>query len=214
MSSRATGLLRLKHLREVTEARGEEMESERRRFATLADPGSAPRIVSSFNLFQTPDVLAARLASMFSRFGRILEPSAGLGRLYRAVRNVSIDCEITLVDNSPECARELYLATAGDPSTTLVQADFLSCNVERLGRFDSIIMNPPFHRGADILHIKHAAKLLLPGGKLVAICANGSRQRAALKPLGTEWIDLPAGAFRESHTSVATAIVVIDSPAG
>ena len=44
--SRRTGLLRLRHLREVTEARGEEMEQQAKRFARLADPASKPRVVT------------------------------------------------------------------------------------------------------------------------------------------------------------------------
>jgi len=38
-------------------------------------------------------------------------------------------------------------------------------------------MNPPFENGADIKHIQHAMKMLKPGGRLVAICANGPRQQ-------------------------------------
>ena len=60
--SRRTGILRLRHLQEVTEAHGEEMAARRERFARLADPSSAPRAVSAFNLFQTPPELAERLA--------------------------------------------------------------------------------------------------------------------------------------------------------
>lgn len=84
-SSQQLGRLRLRHLLEVTEAEGENMATERERFERLADPGSRPRVVSSFNLFQTPEPLAARMASLLTP-GRTLEPSAGLGRLYRAVR--------------------------------------------------------------------------------------------------------------------------------
>lgn len=70
-------------------------------------------------------------------------------------------------------------------------------------------MNPPFENGADIRHIGHARTFLKPGGRLVAICANGPRQREALMPIADEWIDLPEDAFKESGTSVRTAILVI-----
>ena len=75
-TSRKTGLLRLRHLLEVTEAKAEEMDAERPRFERLANPDSAPRVISAAQLFQTPEPLAARLAMMFPRFGRTLEPSA------------------------------------------------------------------------------------------------------------------------------------------
>jgi hypothetical protein len=37
-------------------------------------------------------------------------------------------------------------------------------------------LNPPFGNADDIKHIMHAWKMLKPGGRLVAICANGPRQ--------------------------------------
>ena len=77
-------------------------------------------------------------------------------------------------------------------------ADFLVLNGE-LGQFDRIVMNPPFERGADIEHIRHAYAKLSPGGRLVAICAQrpapaGGAGRALLR----NWIDLPAGSFKET----------------
>jgi 16S rRNA G1207 methylase RsmC len=42
-------------------------------------------------------------------------------------------------------------------------------------------MNPPFANGDDIKHITHALKMLNPGGRLVAICANGPRQNDKLR---------------------------------
>lgn len=208
--SRRFGRNRLRHLWEVTEAKGEEMDEERGRFQRLADPGSAPRVVSSFNLFQTPEPLAARLAHLFVRFGRTLEPSAGLGRLYRAVRAKSPDCPITLVDISPECCGELYRATEGDGNARLVSGDFLTMGVERLGMFDSIIMNPPFKQGTDVRHVEHALNLLADGGRLVSLVANGPRQRARLKSRARVWTDLPDDTFKAEGTSVRAAIVVID----
>src|SRR5438128_387324 len=89
-------------------------------------------------------------------------------------------------------------------------ADFLSVG-EDLGEFDRIVMNPPFDRGSDIDHIQHAFALLAPGGRLVAVCANGPRQRGELGEVCTQWIDLPAGSFKEQGTSVNAAIVVLDT---
>ena len=51
---------------------------------------------------------------------------------------------------------------------------------------------------------------MLPGlgglGGLVALCANGPRQRASLRPMvearGGEWEDLPADTFKEEGTAV------------
>ncbi|MDE2019827.1 MAG: methyltransferase [Patescibacteria group bacterium] len=90
----------------------------------------------------------------------------------------------------------------------MVCGDFLEQN-GNLGRFDKIIMNPPFSDGADIKHILHARTFLNPGGLLVAICANGPRQQEALKPIAESWEDLPAGSFKESGTGVNAALLTI-----
>lgn len=208
-----TGRLRLRHLLEVTEAVGEEMAVERGRFERLRDPSAAPRVVSSFNLFQTPPKLAANLAILarlntLCPTGRILEPSAGLGRLYRAARD-STSCPITLVDLAPDCCGELYREIQCDEAARLIQADFLACDAERLGGlFDRVLMNPPFKQGRDIKHIEHARRLLAPGGRLVALCANGPRQQATLRPAAAEWYPLPEGSFRSEGTNVHAAICV------
>lgn len=209
--SRKRGLLRLRHQQEHHEAHGDEMERERERFARLADPSSAPRVVSSFNLFQTPEVIAARMVDHLEGFTTILEPSAGLGRIYRAIRAASSIADCTLVDVSIECCAELYRATEGDTNARLVQADFLACDVDRLGRFDAVAMNPPFKQGTDIKHILHATNFLNPGGRLVALCAAGPRQRARLQPWADEWHDLPPGSFKGEGTNVNAALVIFNA---
>ena len=53
---------------------------------------------------------------------------------------------------------------------------------------------------------KHGLK---PGGKLVALCANGPRQREAFMNEAEHWEDLPAGSFREQGTNVNVALMVL-----
>lgn len=204
-ASREKGIGRLRNLRDFAEATALEMSDHAERFGRLAQPGSAPRVVSSFNLFQTPEPLAERLAGMFPTFGRTLEPSAGLGRLYRAVRYRS-NCEAVLVDVSPDCCAELE--RIADERAKVIQGDFLT--MAGLGLFDCIIMNPPFKNGQDVKHIQHALTMLDDGGLLVALCAAGPRQRAALEPKAAQWIDLPEGSFRSEGTNVNAAIVVFE----
>jgi hypothetical protein len=50
--------------------------------------------------------------------------------------------------------------------------------------------------------------MLKPGGRLVAICANGPRQREKLQPIASSWEDLPSGTFK--GTGVNAALLVID----
>jgi protein-L-isoaspartate O-methyltransferase len=91
--------------------------------------------------------------------------------------------------------------------------DFLQCNGD-LGKFDRILMNPPFERGDDIKHIQHAVTFLKPGGRLVAICANGPRQNATLKPQAEDsggiYEPLPEGTFKEQGTGVNTALLIVE----
>ena len=75
-------------------------------------------------------------------------------------------------------------------------------------------MNPPFERGSDIRHIEHALTFLKPGGRLVAICANGPRQRERLQPMASEWIDLPAGSFKRLASSNHTRPAVLGNQLG
>jgi hypothetical protein len=210
--SQRRGRDRLRQLSTEWDKAEDRMGVQRSRFARLADPGAAPRVVSSFNLFQTPEHLAARAVELLGDpAGPTLEPSAGLGRLYRAFRARHTAAPIVLVDIAPNCCRELYEATRGDEAARLVQGDFLEMGTDRLGTFDRIVMNPPFQRGTDIRHVRHALTLLRPGGRLVTFCAAGPRQRRELLPLG-QWIDLPNGSFRSEGTAVAAALMVIETP--
>jgi len=205
-------ILRLMHLRDQVDAVGETMAIERGRFDRLANRET--RAVSAFNLFQTPEIVAAHMVDQLPPLAgkRILEPSAGLGRLYAAIRNVSCDCSITLVENAPQCAAELYQLTAPDDAAQLVQADFLACDRDRLGGgFDVVLMNPPFKLGTDIKHIEHALTLLNPGGTLVSLCYAGSKQRAAFENSPRcSWSLLPPASFKESGTRADVAMVVFE----
>ena len=55
--------------------------------------------------------------------------------------------------------------------------------------------------------------MLKPGGRLVALCANGSRQNAALRPLVDaskgDWEDLPADSFKAEGTGVSVALITL-----
>jgi len=68
-------------------------------------------------------------------------------------------------------------------------------------------------QGADIEHITHALTMLKPGGRLVALCANGPRQSTSLRPMsearGGEWEVLPADTFKEEGTGVRVALITM-----
>jgi phospholipid N-methyltransferase len=203
------GRLRLLALRDQTDAAGEDMARQRERFTALAGR-EAVRAISSFQLFQTPETIADMMAATANPQDgeRWLEPSAGLGRLYRALRYRSA-AHVTLVEQAPQCAAELYRETQGDSEATLIEGDFLQCTAERLGGlFDGILMNSPFKNATDKKHIAHALTLLKPQGRIVALCYAGPRQRAAFENRnGWTWRGLEAGAFRSEGTGAAVAMI-------
>lgn len=180
------------------------------------------QVVSAPQLFPTPQDVAQRMVELadIEPGHRVLEPSAGTGALLGAMGG-------RMFGHYPErggvVAVEINHALCQHlereyPLTGVQCTDFLDCRADLppageshapgtpvFGRFDRIVMNPPFERGSDIEHIQHARSFLAPGGRLVAICANGPRQQAQLQPIADSWEDLPAGTF--DGTGVRAALV-------
>ncbi|WP_024516992.1 DUF3560 domain-containing protein [Bradyrhizobium sp. Tv2a-2] len=183
-------------------------------FEAMADTlrNGGVQVVTAPQLFPTPASLAEEVAELadLQDGHRLLEPSAGTGMLLDVARRSVDGClSAVAVEINPQLAQGLAQRF---PGVTVVNADFLDmAGCTQDAKFDRIVMNPPFENGADIRHIEHARTLLRPGGRIVAICANGPRQRAKLQPIAVEWRDLPAGTFKESGTMVNTALVVIDA---
>jgi len=204
-------LLRLHHLQEVTEAKGEEMEIEAARFDSLRE--SSPRSYAVDGLFQTPPEIADKMVNALGGLsGRVLEPSAGLGRLYQAIRRESAAVDVVLVENNADLCGELWRLIDADMAARLVCDDFLKCGPDRLGgSFDCIVMNPPFRMGKDVTHIKWARSLLAPGGRLVSLCYAGARQRLAIEPIADTWELLPPGSFSSEGTRADVAMVTFSA---
>lgn len=162
-------------------------------------------------LFPTPKDLAQEVADLadVQPGDRVLEPSAGTGMLLGA-----IGCKALGKPGGAMTAVEIHAGLAKRlatefPLTTVINSDFLDmvgCTPDAM--FDKVIMNPPFEKGSDIKHIRHALKMLKPGGRLVAICANGPRQQEQLRPMAVKWKALPADTF--AGTGVNAALMVIE----
>lgn len=171
-------------------------------------------VVSAPQLFPTPPELAQMMGDMLAYIPgmRVLEPSAGTGRLLDAIPYVK---DLTAIEYSSSL-HEALKRTHTWPLHLCM--DFLEYDgsggwIDGVGTrsdFDRIIMNPPFKDGADIKHIMHAYSLLADGGRIVALCANGPRQQKALKPMANHWRELPAGSFASEGTAVNVALLVID----
>ncbi len=196
---------------------GDQIEAMRK---TLRSGGVA--VVSAPQLFPTPATLAARMVELadIEPGQEVLEPSAGTGILCRAIQAAQPTARVFAVEiNHRLC--ELLSQTVTPPEDAaqgicrnVLQSDFLECF--GLGRFDRIVMNPPFADGADIQHITHALRLLKPGGRIVALCANGPRQntklRSIIEEMGGKWEELPANTFAAAGTSVRTVLLTATQP--
>ncbi len=203
---------RLHGLRMENDAAGYRMEETRPRFERMAarhENGTAPRAVSAFQLFQTPPELARRLVAALGDKvrGRVLEPSAGLGRLLDAIAPFA-PVGTVAVEMAAPCAGELFRQDRA--GVKILQRDFLECTPAELGAFDAVAMNPPFHMRADVRHILHALKFLAPGGKLAALLMDTRHREAALRPLSATWEPVPAGTFGKEGTSVATVLATFN----
>lgn len=188
----------------------EELKPRFDRLAGRHENGTAPRAVSAFQLFQTPPSLALRLvaAAGVKLGGRVLEPSAGLGRILDALKPIA--GEVVAVEMAANIAGELYKQDR--EAVKIVQRDFLTVTRSELGLFDAVAMNPPFHLRADIRHIMHAMEFLTDGGTLAALCLNTKHREEALKPLATTWEEIPAGTFGKEGTQVSTILLTIKKP--
>lgn len=185
-----------------------EPSEEQQRVQELKEVLNAPKeCISSPTLYPTPDWLAAKVVELadIQPGHEVLEPSAGTGNLLKVLPCVRPLGSVTAVEILQSA--KPYLEPWADMVCT---EDFLTCN-GNLGQFDRIVMNPPFNQGADIQHIRHAQTFLKPGGKLVAICANGPRQQDTLKPLASYWEDLPEDTFKDAGTQARTALLVIEA---
>lgn len=164
--------------------------------------------------FPTPAAIVDRMLDCVAigQGSTVLEPSAGSGSIADAVKATGAD--VSCVELSPRLV-QLLKAKGHD----VRQADFMSLAAPESDGFDAVIMNPPFERGQDIEHVRHAFGFLKPGGQLVAIMSPSAFFSQTAKAIafrqwfearGGEKFDLPAGAFKESGTSVATVLITIE----
>jgi protein-L-isoaspartate O-methyltransferase len=171
-------------------------------------------VVVAPQLFPTPPALAARMVELagIEAGDRVLEPSAGTGNILKAIaeaeemwRAFNADVEVTAIEIDYRLAEAIPAHLADE----VITGDFLLLGPSSRAQFERVVMNPPFSKGTDCAHVKHALEFLKPGGRLVAICANGPRQQAELRPLATTWEELPDGTFAEAGTNVRTVLLTI-----
>jgi hypothetical protein len=115
----------------------------------------------SHQYYATPEKLA-RIAVEWAYIGdddQCLEPSAGQGGIAQFMPQDRTTCvEIS----------ELHCTILKAKGVNVVNADFLPWAITA-GRYDRIILNPPFEGGRARLHTEYAIGLLKPGGVVVSI---------------------------------------------
>lgn len=178
-----------------------------------------------FDFFETPRAIIERMideadipisTSKDPRdWPRILEPSAGSGRIIHAIHKRSWDrplnvfaCEI-----QPTLAEKVSALLY--PEGRCNPADFLTWVPADPPVFDRVIMNPPFSKRQDARHVLHAIRFVKPGGRVVAIMSAGVTFRqdtmyAECRDRATKIEPLPPGSFQESGTMVNAVLATFD----
>lgn len=96
----------------------------------------------------------------------ILEPSAGIGSICDKVVNAGYRCEIVAIEINPTLCEVLRIkgyTTYNDDILTMLDT-----------MYDRVIMNPPFEKKQDIIHVMHCYNTFLKcGGILVSVMSAG-----------------------------------------
>jgi len=167
--------------------------------------------------FPTSPDLARQLVTMagVKKGWRVLEPSAGTGRLIDAIlvvkgRVVAIEKDAAM--RSKLC--KAYPYSSDGVTMISTEDDFLDFTA--VADFDAVVMNPPFKKsgkGDHLDHVRHAFSLLKPKGVLVSVLPvsiefrEDKRYRAFRdwhRERNGEVVRLPEGSFKEAGTGVNT----------
>ncbi|MFN3253756.1 methyltransferase domain-containing protein [Roseibium album] len=165
--------------------------------------------------FSTPEPV---IEQMIDRIGlvdepaKLLEPGAGSGAILDFVKARFPSVQCAAFEIAPALREILQLK-----GYELEGSDFLE--PEPQANYDHVVMNPPFEKEQDIIHVLRAFEWLKPGGRLVSVMSAGARFRETKRARtfrdfvvakGGWFEDQPDGSFKESGTGVSTVIVVIE----
>lgn len=114
------------------------------------------KVVAAPQLFATPTDLARKVVELadIGDHHEVLEPSAGTGALLDAIRERAANARVFAVEVNGSLAENLANRHAAPADAAeglcknVLQGDFLSLSPAALGKFDRIVMNPPFDNGA------------------------------------------------------------------
>jgi predicted RNA methylase len=162
-----------------------------------------------FDAFYTPSDVVDQLIVLADLHTGMtaLEPSAGEGAI--ALRLARAGAIVTTYE-----VRVVSPWWDDCPTVEPFIADFLTQLPDPT--FDRVVMNPPFSRQQDMIHVAHALKFLKPGGVLVSVMSPAfefrttsvaKAFRALYDSRDGETIRLPEGSFKASGTMVNSVIV-------
>ena len=171
--------------------------------------------------FPTPPVVVAQIVAaldiwVYTHGCRILEPSAGAGAICDGVKaafdshgtDFEMHC-VEFLEANRKLLSEKGYQVVGEDFTRYIPQD----------PYDLIVMNPPFSLDSDRLawltHVERAWGMLRDGGLLVAIIPPALEYRDTkriddfrdLAGRHGYWDRIEAGAFKESGTGTATALL-------
>lgn len=128
----------------------------------------------------------------------ILEPSAGIGHLVEGIDPAQVRCiEINSTFQSVLKLRGFEV----------IGGDFLEF---KGGKYDKIIMNPPFSGGRAEAHVKKAAEHVKLDGRIVAILPASLKDKHLVDGFTHEYSEVIPGAFEDSGTKVNVVLLRLD----
>ena len=150
----------------------------------------------SHQFYPTPAALAQRVVEL-AEIGpahTCLEPSAGMGGLADLMpKDRTLCVEIS----------QLHCTALAAKGHTVSRADFL--DMPAATKFDRVVMNPPFSEGRWQAHLQHAAEMVAPGGRLVAILPSTAKRSTALHGFSLEWV----GPLERQFPGVSVDVVIL-----
>ncbi|CCQ65128.1 hypothetical protein CWATWH0402_1007 [Crocosphaera watsonii WH 0402] len=163
--------------------------------------------------FPTPKPICEQMVklAMLQPGMRVWEPSGGKGDIASAI-NEAADVNLEVCELNYNLREVLKVK-----GFNVIASDCFDVTTS----YDRILMNPPFVKGSEIIHIRHTFARLVDGGRLVAIVPESIEFRKDKKYVEfRDWLEdkcvindpLPQGSFLNSDrsTGVNTRILVLE----
>lgn len=182
-------------------------------FRPIDELGEARQRKKNRQAYYTPLALVDDMVELARIWpaARILEPSAGDGRIVHALRQAgALDVDACEID-------PIAWQRCADVGARMVGEDFLQYRPGQL--YDRILMNPPFTAGQAKKHIEHAYRCLAPTGQIITIAPASLAADLAHCQLdlpgcqSATYEKLAPDTFKESGASASVLMVWIDGPA-